>query len=143
MHEIFNQQRDIKIDLEDLREFLNRAGRIVPEAEGRYATVALVTDEEIQNLNRRFREKNRVTDVLSFPFEADEFDPEENRLGDIVISVRQAEKQASENDLSLELELKQLILHGVLHLCGFDHETDGGEMNEYELKLRDKLKINV
>ena len=62
-------------------------------------------------------------------------------LGDIVISVEQAQKQAAENGLTLEGEIKQLILHGLLHLCGYDHETDNGEMNVYELQLRDKLKI--
>jgi probable rRNA maturation factor len=62
-------------------------------------------------------------------------------LGDIVISVEQAERQAEENGLSLEGEIKQLILHGVLHLCGYDHETDTGEMNKRELQLRRKLKI--
>jgi len=62
-------------------------------------------------------------------------------LGDIVISVEQAQKQAAENGLTLEAEIKQLMLHGVLHLCGYDHETDDGEMNERELELRDKLGL--
>ena len=63
-------------------------------------------------------------------------------LGDIVISIEQAAKQADENDLTLEAEIKQLMLHGVLHLCGYDHETDDGEMNARELELRDKLGIS-
>jgi probable rRNA maturation factor len=63
-------------------------------------------------------------------------------LGDIVISLEQAERQAKENDLELETEIKQLILHGILHLCGYDHETDAGEMNALELRLRDKLDIS-
>jgi probable rRNA maturation factor len=86
---------------------------------------------------------------LSFPYEADGFeydtvfpDSDENYLGDIAISFEQAQRQAFENDLDLETEIKQLILHGVLHLCGHDHETDSGEMNELELKYRRKLKIN-
>ena len=58
-----------------------------------------------------------------------------------MISVEQAERQAEENGLTLEAEIKQLILHGVLHLCGYDHETDNGEMNKRELQLRRKLKI--
>jgi len=58
-----------------------------------------------------------------------------------VISTGQAQKQATENGLSIEAEIKQLILHGVLHLCGYDHETDDGEMNARELELRDKLGI--
>lgn len=62
-------------------------------------------------------------------------------LGDIVISAEQAQKQAEENGLTLENEIKQLILHGLLHLCGFDHETDDGEMNARELELRERLGI--
>ena len=95
----------------------------------------------MKELNRLFRGNNSTTDVLSFPHEPDEFDPDKNNLGDIVISVEQAQKQAEENGLTLEGEIKQLILHGVLHLCGYDHETDNGEMNERELELRSKLGI--
>jgi len=62
-------------------------------------------------------------------------------LGDIVISVEQAQRQAKENGLTLEDEIKQLILHGLLHLCGYDHETDGGKMSKRELQLRRHLKI--
>lgn len=108
----------------------------------------------MQQLNEFFRGKDSTTDVLSFPHEPDEFaqsyaltreeTPEGvtlNFIGDIVISAEQAERQAKENKLSLELEIKQLILHGLLHLCGYDHETDNGEMNARELELRDKLGI--
>src|SRR5690606_41338213 len=92
-------------------------------------------------LNSTFRGKDSTTDVLSFPFEKEAFEPDTNNLGDIVISAEQAERQAAENGLTLEDEIKQLILHGVLHLCGYDHETDSGEMNARELELRDKLGI--
>ena len=95
----------------------------------------------MKQLNELFRGKSTTTDVLSFPYESDEFDPVKDNLGDIVISAEQAAKQAAENGLSLEAEIKQLILHGVLHLCGYDHETDNGEMNALELELRDKLGI--
>ena len=93
----------------------------------------------MKELNRSFRGKVGTTDVLSFPFEPDEFDRDTSRLGDIAISAQQAQKQAAENGLTLETEIKQLILHGVLHLCGYDHETDDGEMNKRELELRDML----
>ena len=120
----------------------------------------------MRELNRQFRGKNSTTDVLSFPFEADDFQSEPSAvadglsvddsnveaqqpanagcsdfLGDIVISLEQAQKQAAENNLNLELEIKQLILHGILHLCGYDHENDDGEMNRRELELRDSLHI--
>ena len=95
----------------------------------------------MKELNKLFRGKDDTTDVLSFPHDPDEYDPDNESLGDIVISVEQAAKQAEENRLTLELEIKQLILHGVLHLCGYDHETDNGEMNARELELRETLGI--
>ncbi len=103
--------------------------------------VAFISDRRMKELNHLFRGKDSTTDVLSFPHEPDEFDPDKNNLGDIVISVEQAQKQAEENGLTLEGEIKQLILHGVLHLCGYDHETDNGEMNARELELRENLGI--
>lgn len=93
--------------------------------------------------NRNWRGKRGTTDVLSFPADQQEFEKSaDSILGDIAISVEQAERQARENGLKLEQEISQLILHGLLHLCGFDHETDKGEMNRLELKLRRKLKIS-
>lgn len=83
-----------------------------------------------------------TTDVLSFPAAQDEFEKLEGlRLGDVVISVEQAARQAAAHGLEFEEEVAQLILHGVLHLCGYDHETDGGEMNRLELRLRRRLGI--
>lgn len=140
--EIFNTQRKIKINLDSFQFFAEKAVEAVSEAKGKTFTLAFVSDRRMCALNKQFRGKDATTDVLSFPFEADEFEPDENNLGDIVVSLEQAKKQAAENNLALELEIKQLILHGVLHLCGYDHESDAGEMNELEIKLRDKLEIN-
>ncbi len=95
----------------------------------------------MKQLNSLFRGLESTTDVLSFPRQPDEFDPEKNDLGDIVISAEQAAKQSVENGLSLDEEIRQLILHGLLHLCGYDHETDTGEMNARELELRTHLSI--
>lgn len=144
MPDIVNQQRKFKIDVEVFQEFSEKALGARHETKGKELTVAFVSDRKIKQLNQSFREKNKPTDVLSFPYETDAYDlPDaKNFLGDIVISVEQAERQAAENNLSLETEIKQLILHGILHLCGYDHETDRGEMNTLELKLRDKLGIN-
>ncbi len=103
--------------------------------------IAFVSDIKMRQLNAEFRGKDLTTDVLSFPFEADEFETDQNTLGDVAISLEQAHRQAIENDLTFPTEIKQLILHGILHLCGYDHETDNGEMNSLELKLRDKLLI--
>lgn len=141
MVELVNQQRKIEIIAENFQPFTEKSLSIIKEATGRDLTVAFVSDRKMRELNRMFRHKNSTTDVLSFPFEADEFDQNENNLGDIVISLEQAARQAKENNLDLETEIKQLILHGILHLCGYDHETDKGEMNSLELKLRDKLCI--
>jgi len=141
MPEVFNHQRKVKIDVDLFQKFGTKAFEIISEAKGRTATIAFVSDARMRGLNKTFRGKNSTTDVLSFPFAADEFETGAGTLGDIVISAAQARKQASENNLDLEAEIKQLILHGILHLCGFDHETDKGEMNRRELKLRDKLCI--
>ncbi len=139
MPEIINKQSKVKLNVDAFRNFAERAINLV--ASGKSATIAFVSDVEMCKLNSQFRGKNLTTDVLSFPYETDEFDADKDFLGDIVISIEQAERQAIENNLSLENEVFQLILHGILHLLGYDHETDNGEMNMLELKFRDKLGI--
>lgn len=147
MIEIINNQRKIKFDRKDFQKFAERAASEIDETENKSFTVAFVSDKKMRELNFEYREKDKTTDVLSFPFEADEFDLSEPEaladgfLGDIIISAEQAARQAAENNLTLEHEIKQLILHGILHLCGYDHETDDGEMNARELELRDKFSI--
>lgn len=141
MTEIINNQRKIKLDWQIFQTFAEKAIEDIEETENKSTTIAFVSDRKMRELNKQFRGKNSTTDVLSFPFEADEFEIEADNLGDIVISIEQAKKQATENTLTLELEIKQLILHGILHLCGYDHETDNGEMNRRELELRKRLKI--
>ncbi|MGI9055265.1 MAG: rRNA maturation RNase YbeY [Pyrinomonadaceae bacterium] len=141
MIEVFNNQRKIQIDSAQFKTFSNNIAYYVEELRSKFFTVTFISDLKMRGLNKQFRGNNATTDVLSFPFEPDEFDLEKNHLGDIVISVEQAERQAKENKLTFESEIKQLILHGVLHLCGYDHETDNGEMNARELELRDKLSI--
>ena len=158
MISIVNLQRKVKVDSKIFREFIGGLSSIVAEAANSTFSVAFISDRRMIELNKFFRGKDSTTDVLSFPHEADEFEraqsssfslsPEPqaeaytlNFLGDIVISVEQAHRQAKENKLTLENEIKQLILHGLLHLCGYDHETDHGEMNERELKLREQLGI--
>lgn len=140
--EVYNLQRKVQLDAQILREFVKKMPEHVHETLGRSFAIALVSDRRIMELNSLFRNKDATTDVLSFPHEPDEFEPEGDPfLGDIVISAEQAQKQAGENGLSLEGEIKQLILHGLLHLCGYDHETDNGEMNKRELELRSQLNV--
>lgn len=102
--------------------------------------IVLVSDRKIQQLNRDYRRRDKPTDVLSFLYH-DESAPAPHRAvhGDVVISVETAARQAREHSLTLTREIEMLGLHGVLHLCGFDHETDQGEMNRLERKLRREL----
>ena len=141
MLDVVNLQRRVPLNSAGLREFVQSLVPAVDEAGGKTFTVAFVSDDRMKQLNSLFRGKDSTTDVLSFPRQPDEFDPDQNDLGDIVISAEQAQKQSIENDLSLDDELRQLILHGLLHLCGYDHETDDGEMNARELELRTILSV--
>lgn len=101
-------------------------------------TFAFTSDEDIRDLNNRFRGLDEPTDVLSFPI--DEETPEGRwYLGDIVISLPTARRQAQNFGHDLRTELLQLALHGLLHLCGYDHEEDDGEMDARELSLRDEI----
>ena len=136
MIEVVNRQRHLKIDTEAWSIFATKALAAI-EKDKSSATVAFVSDKRIRELNRQFRGIDTATDVLSFP--ADE--PDESNLGDIAISVETAAAQAKENGLSFDDEIAQLILHGLLHLSGYDHETDNGEMNRLELRLRRNLGI--
>ena len=147
MIEVVSRQRQRKMDCERWQAFGERALMAIGTSSGNDkqsadATIAFVSDKRIKELNQRFRGLNRATDVLSFPAETDKFvESAERNLGDIAISVERAATQARENGLSYEQEIAQLILHGLLHLCGYDHETDDGEMNRLELRLRKKLGI--
>jgi len=138
---VVNLQRKVRLDSKALTEFSERLCERTGEANDKEFSVAFISDRRMKELNSFFRGKDSTTDVLSFPHEPDEFDRDTTNLGDIVISVEQARRQAEENGLTLEGEIKQLILHGLLHLCGYDHETDNGEMNKRERELRRKLKI--
>lgn len=134
MVEVVNRQRRLQLDTEAWSNFATRALDAIGKNE-HSATIAFVSDKRIQELNRQFRGIDKATDVLSFPAQ------EELNLGDVAVSVETAATQARENGLTLDHEIAQLILHGLLHLCGYDHETDNGEMNRFELRLRRKLGI--
>jgi len=92
--------------------------------------VRFASDREVRRANHGFRAKDETTDVLSFPGDDGE------HLGDILISVPVARRQAAAAGHSAERELKVLLLHGVLHCLGHDHETDQGEMDRLERRLR-------
>ena len=106
-------------------------------------SIAIVDDEAMRNLNRKFRKKNKTTDVLTFPADDSDADPRAHGrpLGDIVISIDQARRQATEQKHSLATEVRYLILHGILHALGYDHETDNGKMNALEVEVRAKVGL--
>jgi rRNA maturation RNase YbeY len=101
-------------------------------------SLALVGNREIQELNAKYRLKNEPTDVLSFPI-GEHLPPEEDILGDVVISVEQAEKQARTGKRTVEAELETLLIHGILHLLGYDHERSA---RDAKLMGRMERKIN-
>ncbi len=141
MVEVVNRQRKLKVDCDRWQAFSEKVLAILP-AKSDGVTVAFVSDRAMTELNRMWRHKQGTTDVLSFPAGQDKFENAEGaNLGDVVISVEQAARQAKENRLSLDDEIAQLILHGMIHLCGYDHSTDKGEMNRLELRLRKQLGI--
>lgn len=121
-----------------LTRFLGRA-QVLAELHGN-VDVLLSDDRTLRRLNREFRGKNKATDVLSFPAP-----PEvaEQHAGDLAVSLETAERQAAEHGLTLRDEVRILLLHGVLHLAGFDHEMDDGEMAAEESLLRRKLRLPV
>ena len=127
----FENQTDFDFNVEILND-------IYKELTDRDIEVILTTDEEIQKLNKEHREKDAPTDVLSFPLEA-QFP--NMPLGSIVISIETAQKGADEFNHSIEDEIKLLFIHGLLHLLGYDHEIDNGEMREKEKEIIEKFNL--
>ena len=143
---ILNHQNRIRLDLAGFRTYARRV-KTVLDLGKRDFNVCFVDDEEISRLNLAHRGKNAPTDVLSFPWQGSDTELAAQRedseftnfLGDIVISVETARENACEEGHSTENEIRWLILHGVLHLLGYDHAQDNGEMTSLELALRERL----
>ncbi|MFQ5930072.1 MAG: rRNA maturation RNase YbeY [Acidobacteriota bacterium] len=132
---VFNRQRKIAVKTKPLKDFLYRlSSQVAPHAA---FSVVLISDPLMKSYNQEFRCEDRATDVLSFPYEEDEWE-EESYLGDILISVETAHRQRRKTLLE---ELKVLSLHGLLHLLGYDHETDRGEMEVLERKLKREFRV--
>ncbi len=126
------------VDLAGLEEF---AGVLLKRvARGREFHCRITNDTEMASLNEQFRGKAGTTDVLSFPWNDVSPDGGE-RLGDIAISLQKARAQAREFGHAVEEEIRILLLHGVLHLTGYDHESDDGEMRRAEQRWRKKLGL--
>jgi probable rRNA maturation factor len=116
--------------LEQVVKELNIQGDIVIKLGGK---------EEAQDLNSRYLLRDYPTDVLSFPFN-EELPEEGFYLGDIFVCYPIAGEQAKENAIPLEEELLTLMVHGILHLGGYDHETDSGEMEKLQEQLLNRVK---
>ncbi len=129
-----NRQRRVPVNEAALRRFGDRLARTVSLSPGSFSAV-LVSDRRMREFNRRYRRKSGATDVLSFPLE------ENGYLGDVVISAETARRQARELGHGLQTELQLLLLHGVLHLMGYDHEADNGQMSRRERALRRRLGL--
>jgi probable rRNA maturation factor len=126
---VLNRQRRQRIDAARLRRVLRTAGRAL-RASGE-VSVVLGGDRLLRRLNRDYRGRDRPTDVLSFPGAGGE-----EGLGDVVISVPTAARNARRQGHSVHRELDILALHGLLHVLGYDHETDDGTMARLERRLR-------
>ena len=129
---LLDRQRRRRVDRARLRRVLTAAARAL-RVEGEVSLV-LTGDRSLRALNARYRGKDKPTDVLSFPA-----DGGEAGLGDIVISVETAERNARSLGRTLPRELDVLALHGFLHVLGYDHETDDGTMDRLEARLRRRL----
>jgi probable rRNA maturation factor len=147
---IENRQRAVRLARRPLETFLCRVQDELG-LQGAGVTICLVSDAEIARMNETFRKKKGPTDVLSFPTVARRRPARFRRgsiklkageyLGDIAISPATARRYAKQHGRKLSSELRVLILHGVLHLLGYDHETDRGEMDRVERKLRKRFGL--
>ena len=155
---ILNRQRRVRVSVSGLEKFLAAARKRLRLAP-RSLTVALVTDAQIARWNRTYRGKNGPTDVLSFPADGSQPEPATTRthpqprrpravrlsppdyLGDIAIAPAVARRNALRFGRAFDHEMRILILHGVLHLMGYDHESDSGQMDRRENRLRRELGL--
>jgi probable rRNA maturation factor len=159
---VISRQSKVKTDVGGARVFARRLARELKLGR-RHFNVCLVDDQTIRDLNAAFRSQPHATDVLSFAWAGQEpgspspqdlrrrshrggggsVDGEFRRfLGDVVISVETARRNARSAGHATDMEIRWLILHGLLHLLGMDHETDNGEMESLELGLRGRLGLN-
>lgn len=136
---IQNRQRFRPVDAGDLAEFIHRVVDLHPPEHGNAMTVRIVSDRKMSEFNLKFRGRGGSTDVLSFPGDGDADHEGKHYLGDILISAHRADEQARVFGHDLSRELKVLVLHGYLHLLGYDHETDRGQMLSMQRMLVRRL----
>jgi probable rRNA maturation factor len=138
---IVNRQRGVNVPLKALEDFFERVRKELRFPQNA-VTIQFISDAAMARLNENFRHKRGPTDVLSFPVN-DRGKPHRSSsyIGDIAISPQTARRNARRLSRTLPAEMRLLILHGMLHLAGFDHETDRGEMDRLEHRLRRRLGV--
>jgi probable rRNA maturation factor len=124
-----------------LERFVRRARKAIRLRDT--VNVLVTNSQELRSLNRQFRETDKPTDVLSFPSQPIGRDGAKRIAGDVAISLDIARENAKRLRHSVAEEVKILALHGILHLAGFDHENDNGEMAREEIRLRRNLKLEI
>jgi len=133
--EIVRRPRAGRVAAGPLAAFVRRLAAAAPATAAGEVTILLAGDAEVRRLNARFRGKDATTDVLSFPVEGGALADGSRPLGEIAISVPQAARQAAGAGHSLARELRVLLIHGYLHLLGYDHEVDDGAMMRLQGRL--------
>ena len=140
--EVVNRQRLFKLERQPIGS-LGQAVLARIERATCSATITFIRDREMQTLNRTYRNIDKPTDVLAFAYHEGMSDNEPaynpDFLGDVIISVETANQYADEQGIEFATEIHWLVIHGLLHLAGYDHETDNGEMRRLERRLRKEL----
>ncbi len=137
--DVVDLRRAKPVPPEPIRRFVRRLARLAPARGAESVAVCFVSDPAMRRLNARWRGKRKTTDVLSFEGLGRGFPGPGRHLGDIVISVPRAARQAREAGYALDRELRLLVIHGWLHLLGHDHETDDGTMLRIQGRLVSRL----
>jgi probable rRNA maturation factor len=134
---ISNEQKAVDINIDSIKAIALEIMKFEGSPENSQLSMVFCDDEAIKELNNDFRGKNEPTDVLSFPMELENFVPEIRMLGDIVISTDTALRQAKDYNHSVESEIIILLIHGLLHLHGYDHikEDDYKKMRSREAEI--------
>jgi probable rRNA maturation factor len=135
---IIAEGKSKNLSIGPLTSFLRRARKTVGLSGD--VNVLLTANEQMRRLNHQFRQKDKPTDVLSFPSRQPGHS-REKYAGDLAISIEIAKENAERLGHSFEEEIKILMLHGILHLAGYDHESDNGEMARLEDRLRRKFGL--
>ena len=134
---ITDEQKAVEINIDFIRDIATEIMTFIKSPDNAQLSMVFCDDESIKELNNEYRGKNQPTDVLSFPIELENFVPEIRMLGDIVISTDTAIKQAKEYNHPVETEIVILLIHGLLHLHGYDHieEEDNEKMRTKEKEI--------